>query len=68
MKTKNLILCCLLIVNRSATFCEAVLSELMKRDINQIILSLLYTIIISLIKMHRTTSSSDLCDVENIIT
>ena len=58
----------LFVVNRSATFCEAVSSLLMKRVINHIILSLLYTIIICLIKMHRTTSSSDLCDVENIIT
>ena len=66
MKTKNLI-ALLFVVNRSATFREAVSPMSMKPVINQIILSLLYTIIIYLIKMHRTTSRSDLCDVENII-
>ena len=53
---------------RSAIFCEAISPMSMKRVINHIIMSLLYTIIICLIKMHRTTGSSDVCDVENIIT
>ena len=70
LKKKNLIhvIALLFVVNRSATFCEADSSMLMRRVIKQIILSLLYTIMIYLIKMHRTTSSSDVCDVENMIT
>ena len=67
-KRKISLLALLFVVNRSAIFCKAVLPMSMKRVINQNILSLLYTIIFFLIKMHQTTSSSDVCDVENILT
>ena len=67
---KNLIAIALeFVVNRPTTFFEAASPMSMKRVIYPlfvIILSLLYTIIIYLRKMHLTTSSSDLSDVKTL--